>query len=113
MRENLGVVNAPKGTRTPVAGLKSRCPRPLDDGGSATRDDIGRRPRRQLPATQRAGGARWGWKKDGASLTGRSGRQASTRSKSIRFNPVYSTPILRKLLRPKPIDQRSPAAAGA
>ena len=26
-------VGAPKGTRTPVGGLKGRSPRPLDDGG--------------------------------------------------------------------------------
>jgi integrase/recombinase XerD len=30
--------DAPKGTRTPAAGLKSRCPRPLDDGGLRMRD---------------------------------------------------------------------------
>ncbi len=28
------VLNAPKGIRIPVAGLKGRCPRPLDDGGT-------------------------------------------------------------------------------
>lgn len=27
------LVTTPKGIRTPVAGMKSRCPRPLDDGG--------------------------------------------------------------------------------
>ncbi len=27
------VTGAPKGIRIPVAGLKGRCPRPLDDGG--------------------------------------------------------------------------------
>ncbi len=27
------IANAPKGIRIPVAGLKGRCPRPLDDGG--------------------------------------------------------------------------------
>ena len=26
----------PKGIRTPVASVKGRCPRPLDDGGEAT-----------------------------------------------------------------------------
>ena len=29
--------HTPKGIRTPVAGLKSRCPGPLDDGGQARR----------------------------------------------------------------------------
>lgn len=29
--------NTPKGIRTPVAGMKSRCPSPLDDGGSDQR----------------------------------------------------------------------------
>src|SRR5262245_40899471 len=29
----------PKGIRTPVLGLKSRCPRPLDDGGPASPRD--------------------------------------------------------------------------
>lgn len=28
-------VNTPKGIRTPVASVKGRCPRPLDDGGEA------------------------------------------------------------------------------
>ena len=27
--------NTPKGSRTPVFGLRTRCPRPLDDGGVA------------------------------------------------------------------------------
>ena len=27
-------IGAPKGIRIPVAGLKGRCPRPLDDGGT-------------------------------------------------------------------------------
>jgi hypothetical protein len=40
--------DAPKGTRTPVAGLKSRCPRPLDDGGCEMRDHSACRQRRQL-----------------------------------------------------------------
>ncbi len=30
------LVNTPKGIRTPVASVKGRCPRPLDDGGEAT-----------------------------------------------------------------------------
>ncbi|MFM1798325.1 MAG: hypothetical protein RLZZ117_603 [Cyanobacteriota bacterium] len=30
------MVNTPKGIRTPVASVKGRCPRPLDDGGEAT-----------------------------------------------------------------------------
>jgi hypothetical protein len=29
---NIGLTCAPKGSRTPVAGVKGRCPRPLDDG---------------------------------------------------------------------------------
>jgi hypothetical protein len=28
-----GDMSAPKGIRIPVAALKGRCPRPLDDGG--------------------------------------------------------------------------------
>ena len=28
-------INTPKGIRTPVASVKGRCPRPLDDGGEA------------------------------------------------------------------------------
>ncbi len=28
-------LNTPKGIRTPVASVKGRCPRPLDDGGEA------------------------------------------------------------------------------
>ena len=27
--------SSPKGIRTPVASVKGRCPRPLDDGGEA------------------------------------------------------------------------------
>lgn len=39
-KETLAQINArvffgtPKGIRTPVAGLKGLCPRPLDDGGT-------------------------------------------------------------------------------
>jgi hypothetical protein len=28
-------MDTPKGIRTPVASVKGRCPRPLDDGGEA------------------------------------------------------------------------------
>ena len=31
--------NTPKGSRTPVFGLRTRCPRPLDDGGVAEQCD--------------------------------------------------------------------------
>ena len=33
------MTNAPKGIRTPVAGLKGQCPGPLDDGGDKHRQD--------------------------------------------------------------------------
>ncbi len=33
-RNQLYVLNAPKGVRTPVSSVKGRCPRPLDDGSS-------------------------------------------------------------------------------
>ena len=36
--------NTPKGIRTPVASVKGRCPRPLDDGGEATVELIQSRP---------------------------------------------------------------------
>ena len=36
MGSNTKLVNTPKGIRTPVASVKGRCPRPLDDGGEAT-----------------------------------------------------------------------------
>ena len=29
------LIDTPKGIRTPVASVKGRCPRPLDDGGEA------------------------------------------------------------------------------
>ncbi len=32
---SLSVQHTPKGIRTPVASVKGRCPRPLDDGGEA------------------------------------------------------------------------------
>src|SRR5262245_1774125 len=39
----------PKGIRTPVLGLKSRCPRPLDDGGhQRPADRMSLDPERQL-----------------------------------------------------------------
>jgi hypothetical protein len=31
--------DTPKGIRTPVASVKGRCPRPLDDGGEATEQE--------------------------------------------------------------------------
>ena len=36
---NKEVTNTPKGSRTPVFGLRTRCPRPLDDGGVADKVD--------------------------------------------------------------------------
>ena len=32
----LDIRDTPKGIRTPVASVKGRCPRPLDDGGEAS-----------------------------------------------------------------------------
>ena len=31
----ISFISTPKGIRTPVASVKGRCPRPLDDGGEA------------------------------------------------------------------------------
>ena len=33
-------INTPKGIRTPVASVKGRCPRPLDDGGEAVLEEL-------------------------------------------------------------------------
>ena len=35
-QEHYYYFHTPKGIRTPVASVKGRCPRPLDDGGEAT-----------------------------------------------------------------------------
>lgn len=43
-------INTPKGIRTPVASVKGRCPRPLDDGGEAVIAGV-------LPITKRNYGA--------------------------------------------------------
>ena len=41
-----GIFNTPKGSRTPVLWLRTRCPGPLDDGGVVTAGDYGFAARR-------------------------------------------------------------------
>ena len=39
-RQRFAVTYTPKGIRTPVASVKGRCPRPLDDGGEAVISEL-------------------------------------------------------------------------
>ena len=69
------ITYTPKGIRTPVASVKRRCPRPLDDGGEATAQKP--RPRSRIAPVEPDCPGRTGFA-DGMDRTGR--RDRSSRS---------------------------------